>query len=275
MILNNTKASEYRVRTLDRNDLNESGKIFIGDDGTETIDGVQVQKIKTVKAGRVLETGLIEIQEQLTEGTSIIIPKYTEDQTGAPLYTLAHIKITDPALLKYFTRGSADLTDIDFKFDCSVQTKSPYVNSSHAENIPFSCGSKIQLYPYIVTFLGISLQGRFYSIGNYDVINTGFISIDAGTSSIGKIVFTVDDLATSCSKLQTSMCNSYFSLCTYMGEKAQTINRFAFPAMARWLENSNILEIPLRVNTNFNAPVTIYNCKFYMRQELYNRMLEL
>lgn len=274
MIQNGVKASEYRVRTLDRNDLNESGKIFIGDDGVETIDDVQVQKIKTVKAGRVLETGLIEIVEYLTEGDSQIIPKYTEEQVGVPLYTLVHIKITDPALLKYFTKGSVDLFDIDFKFDCSVETKHQYVNASHTENIPFSCGSKIELYPYIVNFQGVNLSGRFYAIGNYDVINTGFISIDVGTSSIGKIVFDTD-LATSCSKLQASMCNSYFSLCTYMGEKAQTISGFAFPAMARWLESSNTLEIPLRVNTNFNAPVTIYNCRFYMRQEMYNRMSEL
>ena len=190
------------------------------------------------------------------------------------MYTLVHIKITDPALLKYFTKGSVDLFDIDFKFDCSVETKHQYVNASHTENIPFSCGSKIELYPYIVNFQGVNLSGRFYAIGNYDVINTGFISIDVGTSSIGKIVFDTD-LATSCSKLQASMCNSYFSLCTYMGEKAQTISGFAFPAMARWLESSNTLEIPLRVNTNFNAPVTIYNCRFYMRQEMYNRMSEL
>ena len=30
MIHDKTKASEYRVRTLDRNDLNEKGKIYIG-----------------------------------------------------------------------------------------------------------------------------------------------------------------------------------------------------------------------------------------------------
>lgn len=30
MIPNKIKASEYRVRTLDRNDLNEKGTIYIG-----------------------------------------------------------------------------------------------------------------------------------------------------------------------------------------------------------------------------------------------------
>lgn len=30
MIPNKTKASEYRVRTLDRNGLDEKGKIYIG-----------------------------------------------------------------------------------------------------------------------------------------------------------------------------------------------------------------------------------------------------
>jgi hypothetical protein len=30
MIPNKTKASEYRVRTLDRNDLNKKGAIYIG-----------------------------------------------------------------------------------------------------------------------------------------------------------------------------------------------------------------------------------------------------
>ena len=41
MIPNKTKASAYRVRTLDRNDLNEKGKIFIGQGGTSTVDGVE------------------------------------------------------------------------------------------------------------------------------------------------------------------------------------------------------------------------------------------
>lgn len=40
MIPNKRPASEYRVRTLDRNDLNEKGKIYIGNGGTTTVDGV-------------------------------------------------------------------------------------------------------------------------------------------------------------------------------------------------------------------------------------------
>ena len=40
MIPNKTPASEYRVRTLDRNDLNEKGKIYIGKGETTTVDGV-------------------------------------------------------------------------------------------------------------------------------------------------------------------------------------------------------------------------------------------
>ena len=40
MIPNKRPASEYRVRTLDRNDLNEKGKIYIGKGGTKTVDGV-------------------------------------------------------------------------------------------------------------------------------------------------------------------------------------------------------------------------------------------
>ena len=40
MIPNKRPASEYRVRTLDRNDLNEKGKIYIGKGGTTTVDGV-------------------------------------------------------------------------------------------------------------------------------------------------------------------------------------------------------------------------------------------
>lgn len=41
MIPNKTPASAYRVRTLDRNDLNEKGKIYIGQGGTSTVDGVE------------------------------------------------------------------------------------------------------------------------------------------------------------------------------------------------------------------------------------------
>lgn len=48
MIPNKTKASEYRVRTLDRNDLNEKGKIYIGQGGTSTID--KVENISNVAA---------------------------------------------------------------------------------------------------------------------------------------------------------------------------------------------------------------------------------
>ena len=40
MIPNKTPASAYRVRTLDRNDLNEKGKIYIGKGETTTVDGV-------------------------------------------------------------------------------------------------------------------------------------------------------------------------------------------------------------------------------------------
>ena len=40
MIPNKRPASEYRVRTLDRNDLNEKGKIYICKGGTTTVDGV-------------------------------------------------------------------------------------------------------------------------------------------------------------------------------------------------------------------------------------------
>lgn len=48
MIHNKTKASEYRVRTLDRNDLNEKGTIYIGQGGTSTID--KVENISNVAA---------------------------------------------------------------------------------------------------------------------------------------------------------------------------------------------------------------------------------
>lgn len=53
MIPNKTKASEYRVRTLDRNDLNEKGKIFIGQGGTSTID--KVENISNVAAKNIID----------------------------------------------------------------------------------------------------------------------------------------------------------------------------------------------------------------------------
>ena len=40
MIPNKTPASAYRVRTLDRNELDEKGKIYIGQGETTTVDGV-------------------------------------------------------------------------------------------------------------------------------------------------------------------------------------------------------------------------------------------
>lgn len=48
MIPNNTRASEYRVRTLDRNDLDEKGKIYIGQGGTTTINTTPTNKVEGV-----------------------------------------------------------------------------------------------------------------------------------------------------------------------------------------------------------------------------------
>lgn len=48
MIPNKTKASEYRVRTLDRNDLNEKGKIFIGQGGTTTVNTSNTSTVNKV-----------------------------------------------------------------------------------------------------------------------------------------------------------------------------------------------------------------------------------
>lgn len=53
MIPNKTKASEYRVRTLDRNDLNEKGTIYIGQGGTSTID--KVENISNVVAKNIID----------------------------------------------------------------------------------------------------------------------------------------------------------------------------------------------------------------------------
>ena len=53
MIQNKTKASEYRVRTLDRNDLNEKGEIFIGQGGTTTVD--KVEGVSNVAAANIID----------------------------------------------------------------------------------------------------------------------------------------------------------------------------------------------------------------------------
>lgn len=53
MIQNKTKASEYRVRTLDRNDLNEKGEIFIGQGGTTTVD--KVEGVSNVAATNIID----------------------------------------------------------------------------------------------------------------------------------------------------------------------------------------------------------------------------
>lgn len=53
MIPNKTKASEYRVRTLDRNGLDEKGKIYIGQGGTSTVDGVE--GVSNVAAANIID----------------------------------------------------------------------------------------------------------------------------------------------------------------------------------------------------------------------------
>ena len=87
MIPNKTPASEYRVRTLDRNDLNDKGKIYIGEGETTAVDGVTgVSKVtaqniidaindnatnKTITAGGFTATGAIQSATLSCQGNII------------------------------------------------------------------------------------------------------------------------------------------------------------------------------------------------------------
>ena len=81
MIPNKTPASEYRVRTLDRNDLNEKGKIYIGKGGTTTVDGVA--GVSDITAKNIIDA----INENQTN------EKYVQlkDENNLKTYLLAYI----------------------------------------------------------------------------------------------------------------------------------------------------------------------------------------
>lgn len=81
MIPNHRPASEYRVRTLDRNDLNEKGKIYIGKGGTTTVDGVAgvsditakniIDAINDNSNGRDISAGSFTANSTITSGGNI------------------------------------------------------------------------------------------------------------------------------------------------------------------------------------------------------------
>ena len=81
MIPNKTKASEYRVRTLDRNGLDEKGKIYIGQGGTSTVDGVE--GVSNVAAANIIDA----INDNQTN------EKYVQlkDENNLKTYLLAYI----------------------------------------------------------------------------------------------------------------------------------------------------------------------------------------
>ena len=81
MIPNKTKASEYRVRTLDRNDLNDKGKIYIGEGETTTVDGVT--GVSKVTAQNIIDA----INDNQTN------EKYVQlkDENNLKTYLLAYI----------------------------------------------------------------------------------------------------------------------------------------------------------------------------------------
>lgn len=89
MIPNKTKASEYRVRTLDRNDLNEKGKIFIGQGGTSTID--KVENISNVAAKNIIDA----INENAT-GKDISAGSFTAASFKGNADSADKINVTQP-----------------------------------------------------------------------------------------------------------------------------------------------------------------------------------
>ena len=81
MIPNKTPASAYRVRTLDRNDLNEKGKIYIGQGGTSTVDGVE--GVSNVAAENIIDA----INNNQTSDKYVQL----KDENNLKTYLLAYI----------------------------------------------------------------------------------------------------------------------------------------------------------------------------------------
>lgn len=81
MIPNKRPASEYRVRTLDRNDLNEKGKIYIGKGGTTTVDGVA--GVSDITAKNIIDA----INENQTNEKCVQL----KDENNLKTYLLAYI----------------------------------------------------------------------------------------------------------------------------------------------------------------------------------------
>lgn len=137
MIPNKRPASEYRVRTLDRNDLNEKGKIYIGKGGTTTVDGVtgvydiEAKNIitainenatgKDISAGSFTATGAIQsatlsCQGNITsENGEMIAASFKGNADSATNATYAQYASTDTSKGTIENRlESAESTTSDF-----------------------------------------------------------------------------------------------------------------------------------------------------------------
>lgn len=121
MIPNKRPASEYRVRTLDRNDLNEKGKIYIGKGGTTTVDGVAgvsditakniIDAINDNSNGREISAKSFTANDTITSDGKITAKTYIH----ADSYIYAGSYITSEAYIRaksnIISRGSIMVTD--------------------------------------------------------------------------------------------------------------------------------------------------------------------
>lgn len=136
MIPNKRPASEYRVRTLDRNDLNEKGKIYIGKGGTTTVDGVA--GVSDITAKNIIDA----INENATgkdiSAGSFTAASFKGNADSATNATYAQYANTDTSKGTIENRlESAESTTSDFyrSYQNGFSPSSPYSNSI---NIPLS-----------------------------------------------------------------------------------------------------------------------------------------
>ena len=137
MIPNKTPASAYRVRTLDRNDLNEKGKIYIGKGETTTVDGVT--GVYDIEAKNII-TAINENATDKTIEANILSGKNGIASNGdikSTKHSIMVVDINGTPLAKM--DGDGNIFAASFKGNADSATEAIYAtNATNATNATYA-----------------------------------------------------------------------------------------------------------------------------------------
>ena len=196
MIPNKTPASAYRVRTLDRNDLNEKGKIYIGKGETTTVDGVT--GVYDIEAKNII-TAINENATDKTIEANILSGKNGIESNGDIKSTKHSIMVVDTngtTLAKMDSNGNIFAASFKGNADSATKAKNA-TNATYAQyasldttkgtieerltNLGFKSGSA-------TIASGSASTNNLYRQGNYVY---GRIGITGATRALNATWFTL------------------------------------------------------------------------------------